>query len=113
MSTASVAPHSCQKPSRPLTRTIERISRASVASRRKNDNATAKSRIRMMGLWNCASSRVRTRFPHTGLCREGVTLKSLCLAPSAERPSGVLWRWSSRSSKVTDQKVVRLWSNLS
>jgi hypothetical protein len=59
-----------------------------VASRRKNDNATAKSKIRMMGLWNCASSRVRARFPHAGLCREGVALKSLCLAPSADRPLG-------------------------
>ena len=77
---------------------------------RKNDNATAKSRIRMMGLWNCASRRVRTRLPHTGLCSEGVPLESLCLAPSADSPSGVAWRWSSRSSKVTDQNVVRLWS---
>ena len=64
----------------------------------------------MMGLWNCASSSVRARLPHTGLRREGVPLKSLCLAPSADSPSGVAWRWSNNSSKVTDQNVVRLWS---
>ncbi len=57
----------------------------------------------------CQQQGQDTTSPH-GLCSEGVPLESLCLAPSADSPSGVAWRWSSRSSKVTDQTVVRLWS---
>jgi len=39
-------------PSRPLTRMMERIMKASAGSRRKKDNPVAKKRIRMIGLLN-------------------------------------------------------------
>ena len=51
-STASAAPRSCQKPSRPLARTIARMIEASTGSRRKKDSPAAKKRIRIMGLLN-------------------------------------------------------------
>ncbi len=106
-SRASAARHSCQKPSKPLPRTMARMMRASLASPRKSDRTAAKRRIRTMGLLNWARSRETMFVPRPAVRRRGGPPVTLCRASSTDKPWGVDRRSRRRSSGDTDQKSAR------
>jgi hypothetical protein len=88
--TALAAPLSCQKPSRLLISMIVRIIAALIESPRKNDSAPAKMSIRISGLLNCDSRRVRESDLLAGFRRLAPYCDSRFFASSSVRPFGVV-----------------------
>lgn len=88
--TALVAPLSCQKPSMLLISMIVRIIAALIESPRKNDKTPARMSIRISGLLNCDSRRVRESDLLAGLSRLAPYCDSRFFASSSVRPFGVV-----------------------
>ncbi len=90
--TAFAAPYSCQKPSKPLTKTIASMMRASTGLLRKNESTAAKSRIMIIGLLNW-ERRIGSQAVSTGGFRmlwplfASLLRASSVLRPPADVPS--------------------------